>query len=216
MSGVVIPDDAAVAALRNAVWYESRFRDDLSLNQPATLEDALHRAGRYIDMEEERATLATKYAPSKTAPKEVLVAKALDEYEKPRQHYDKAYQKEEKNRKAASFYVGNNATQQGNQKPGNKYHRNDEKDAHPKFCDYHKSQGHSTAECRYLQTLLLAKYKSGDIVIESDRPSKESGQGSNNQQRSEEIARQYLQENNDDQTKRQRSEQEKEIEAPSP
>lgn len=37
------------------------------------------------------------------------------------------------------------------------------------YYEYHKSKAHATEDCRYLQGLLMAKYKSGGIIIECDR-----------------------------------------------
>ncbi|KAG7564677.1 Retrotransposon gag domain [Arabidopsis suecica] len=60
VSSIAITEDAAIAALRNACSYESRFREDLVITQPATLEDALHRANRFIEVEEEKAAMAKR------------------------------------------------------------------------------------------------------------------------------------------------------------
>ncbi|KAG7556743.1 Retrotransposon gag domain [Arabidopsis suecica] len=60
VSSIAITDDAAIAALRNACSYESRFREDLVITQPATLEDTLHRANRFIEVEEEKAAMAKR------------------------------------------------------------------------------------------------------------------------------------------------------------
>ncbi|CAA0384256.1 unnamed protein product [Arabidopsis thaliana] len=57
VTSVATPYDAAIAALRNALRHESRFREDLLLNQPATLADALHRANRFIEIEEDKAAI---------------------------------------------------------------------------------------------------------------------------------------------------------------
>nr|AAD20101.1 putative retroelement pol polyprotein [Arabidopsis thaliana] len=34
------------------------------------------------------------------------------------------------------------------------------------YCDFHKRSGHSTAACRHLQSILLNKYKKGDIEVQ--------------------------------------------------
>lgn len=67
VSRVKVADDAAIAALRNALWYESRFRDDLMLNTPPTLEDVMHIATIFIEVEEEMAAMARKHSTSKRA-----------------------------------------------------------------------------------------------------------------------------------------------------
>lgn len=35
---------AALAALKNELWHESRFREELIVNRPVTIQDALFRA----------------------------------------------------------------------------------------------------------------------------------------------------------------------------
>lgn len=83
-------DDAAIAALRNALLYESRFRDDLMLNTSPTLEDVMYRATIFIEVEEEKVAMAKKYTLLK-----VLMSKdkPWDDHYEPRQHYNKNYQK---------------------------------------------------------------------------------------------------------------------------
>lgn len=60
ISNIIVSDKASLAALKNALWQEVRFRDVLPLNKPVTIEDALHYASRFIIMEEENAALAKK------------------------------------------------------------------------------------------------------------------------------------------------------------
>lgn len=83
-----MPDDAAISALRNVVWHESRLYDDLLLNRPTTLEDALHRATKYVEMEEEKIALKKKHAPAKS-----LTSKDRSEndYYESRQHFDQHF-----------------------------------------------------------------------------------------------------------------------------
>lgn len=57
ITSVATPNKALIAALPNALWRESKFREDLILNQPMTLPDALHWANRFIEMEEDKAAM---------------------------------------------------------------------------------------------------------------------------------------------------------------
>ena len=180
---ITVPDEAAIVALRNAVWYDSKFRDDITLHVPDTLEDALHRAARYVELEEEKLVLARKYNPPKVvAAKEPTPTKApLADHVEPRQHFDRNINQA---RKPATFVVNSDGTT----RPWNKYVRNPETPSTaPMFCEYHKSSGHNTEDCRYLQILLLEKYKSGDITVECDR-----APGQKNQRRNEATAKQFL------------------------
>ncbi|XP_010413070.1 PREDICTED: uncharacterized protein LOC104699464 [Camelina sativa] len=54
VSKLSIADDTAISAFRNAIAYGSRFRDDIIIYEPLTLDDALHRANKYIEVEKEK------------------------------------------------------------------------------------------------------------------------------------------------------------------
>lgn len=164
ITSVATPDDAAIAALRNALWHESRFREDLLLNQPATLADALHRANRFIKIEEDKAAMAKRQGSSKVpTPKE----KPKEEHHEPRQHYDAEYARDDKGKKGSTYYVGDSTARPD--KPWNKWIRPADTKGDQSYCEFHKIPGHSTEECRQLQILLLAKFKKGDLDIEYDR-----------------------------------------------
>lgn len=100
VSSIAITNDAVIAALRNAVLYESRFREDLVTIQPATLEDALLRFNRFIEIEE-KAVMARRQ-PKASHSKD----KSYNEHYEPRQHYDKEYNKGDKGKKAATYAIG--------------------------------------------------------------------------------------------------------------
>ncbi|XP_024015939.1 uncharacterized protein LOC112089191 [Eutrema salsugineum] len=97
-----VSDKSAIPALRKAFHFESAFKDELKLNEPRTLEDALHCARLFIKVEEERASLR-KLASQKNPPQK---EKTQDEYQEPRQHYDEEYQR----RQAATFLVSDAPT----------------------------------------------------------------------------------------------------------
>ncbi|XP_019086481.1 PREDICTED: uncharacterized protein LOC109126949 [Camelina sativa] len=59
---VSIPDAAAIVALKNALWYESRFKEELSLTHVETIVDALLQAAKHIEVEEEKVVNAKKHA----------------------------------------------------------------------------------------------------------------------------------------------------------
>lgn len=61
----MVNDEANLAALKNSLWHESQFRDDLILSNPMTIEDALHRSTRFIIIEEEKSALAKKYGSTR-------------------------------------------------------------------------------------------------------------------------------------------------------
>ena len=159
VSRIAVPDEAAISALRNAVSHESRFCDDLLLNRPVYLEDALHKATRYIEMEEEKLAFSRKHTSNKQSKEKVQ-----DDYYEPRQHYNQEY-RQETERKAASYLVSevDPVAQPANLE---KARRTDEEGGLDQYCDFHKRSGHSTAACRHLQSILLNKYKKGDIEVQ--------------------------------------------------
>lgn len=127
----MVADSVAIATLRNVLYYESKFCDDPMLNTPPTLEDTMHRATRFIKVEEERVAIAKKHAPPKAL---ISKDKPRDDYYEPRQHYDKDYQKYNKGKKTATYYVSNAQPQ----RPWNKYVRNDKVHNSQPYCDSHK------------------------------------------------------------------------------
>uniref|UniRef100_A0A0D3CH64 Retrotransposon gag domain-containing protein n=1 Tax=Brassica oleracea var. oleracea TaxID=109376 RepID=A0A0D3CH64_BRAOL len=67
----------ALAALKNCVWFSSKFREELAVRAPISLDDALHRASYFAPHEEEVAALKEQYSANKnnatkkpTTPKE--------------------------------------------------------------------------------------------------------------------------------------------------
>ncbi|KAG2249634.1 hypothetical protein Bca52824_089262 [Brassica carinata] len=51
----------ALAALKNGVWFSSKFREELAVRAPISLDDALHRASYFATHEEEIAALKEQY-----------------------------------------------------------------------------------------------------------------------------------------------------------
>ncbi|XP_019082657.1 PREDICTED: uncharacterized protein LOC109125478 [Camelina sativa] len=50
VSNLAIANDTAISALQNALAYGSRFRNDIIIYEPLTLDDALHQASKYIEV----------------------------------------------------------------------------------------------------------------------------------------------------------------------
>lgn len=151
VSRITVLDEAAVLALRNGFWHESKFRKELMKNKPPTLEDALHRANTFIEIEEDNAAFAKKYAATK---KSSSKDKETGEHHEPRQHYDQAY-KDSKNRRGSNYHVSDQASNRSTGRPARDDGRSKEAQA---YCSYHKSKTHTTEECRHLQEYLLTKY----------------------------------------------------------
>jgi len=58
-------EEVAIAALRNGLWFSSRFREELTVMQPVSLDDALHKALHFAKAEEELALLALRFKNTK-------------------------------------------------------------------------------------------------------------------------------------------------------
>ncbi|XP_019090086.1 PREDICTED: uncharacterized protein LOC104738116 [Camelina sativa] len=170
ISKLSIADDTAISALQNALAHGSRFREDIIIHEPLTLDDALHRANRYIELDEEKASRTNR--PEPPAPKSSKgKEKAQDEHHEPRQHFDKEYaDKLDKGKKVQTFAVSNQDPKASSSRPwNNKWVRDPSGKGGNKYCEYHKRAGHSTEECRTLQQILLDKFKEGQIDVDLER-----------------------------------------------
>ncbi|KAL1203299.1 hypothetical protein V5N11_031892 [Cardamine amara subsp. amara] len=60
-----ISQTVVLSALKNGLWHETRFREELTINRPETIQDVLFRANSWIKVEEEKTTFAKKYRSSR-------------------------------------------------------------------------------------------------------------------------------------------------------
>ena len=56
----------ALAALKNGVWFSSKFREEMAVRAPISLDDALHGASYFATHEEEVAALKEQYSVNKS------------------------------------------------------------------------------------------------------------------------------------------------------
>lgn len=54
-------EEVAIPALRNSLWFSSRFREELTVRQPVSLDDARHKPLHFAKAEEELAVLALRF-----------------------------------------------------------------------------------------------------------------------------------------------------------
>ena len=153
-----LSNSAAQSALKNGLWHESRFGESLIVNQPETIQDALHRATNWITAEEERALLAKKFnASSKSSP--APVSKKPTELRKPAAGTFSVEKESPKSSpKASPSKPPFSPKGKNGAFPSNKWVSDPNA-----YCDIHKMNGHATKDCKALGRLLAAKYASGEI-----------------------------------------------------
>ncbi|XP_056847471.1 uncharacterized protein LOC130498126 [Raphanus sativus] len=112
-------DGVALAALKNGVWFSSKFKEEMSVRALVSLDNALHRASHFAAYEEDVANLKEQFLASKNAASK------------------KTSTTKEAPTKGQHSYAIDNSTK----------NRSSTFDLN-KHCDFHKRKGHSTEECR--------------------------------------------------------------------
>ncbi|KAF8114203.1 hypothetical protein N665_0040s0058 [Sinapis alba] len=182
VSTVNIPDNIAVDALMNTLWVHSKFWDDLYRHPTSSLQDAIARSHNFIRMEEDTRAILQKQNASKQTQ-----AKPPDTRQEPRQHAssDKGDRKkgfvyvlDEDDIPASAVVVREKGWNTWEREPESKL------DAAPKsssavdlskYCEYHKTRGHETKECKQLHEALLASFNSGDTKVQPPKPKTQRG-----------------------------------------
>ncbi|CAA7020175.1 unnamed protein product [Microthlaspi erraticum] len=157
-----MPDSVPLEALRNGLWYDSKFKEDLSLKPPLTFEDAFHRSRSYIFLEEDKRFYAERHRDKRTAP-----SKPREEAVEIRRRHDPkrslltafaAADDESKQEYAAAISTPQDATPLG-----------DDNDAKV-FCKFHGRIGNATENCKHLISNLIHMYHRGEIPpMDGDR-----------------------------------------------
>ncbi|KAG7567535.1 Retrotransposon gag domain [Arabidopsis thaliana x Arabidopsis arenosa] len=159
---------AALSALRNGLWHESQFREEIFVNSPSTIQDALFRATNWMEAEEEKLSLAKKHRPAK-----LVVANPTKKF-KP---------KDQKRFRVnpATNTVGKPFPSRGRYNPPNTWVRDESA-----YCDIHKVNGHSTKYCSVLKKHLTELWAAGELAnfnieefVESYHKEKEDSEASN-------------------------------------
>ncbi|KAG7594240.1 Transposase MuDR plant [Arabidopsis thaliana x Arabidopsis arenosa] len=158
---------AALSALRNGLWHESRFREEIIVNRPSTIQDALFRATNWMEAEEEKLSLAKKHRPAK------LVVDPTKKFEPKDQKRFGV--------NPATNTVGKPSPSEGRYKSPNTWVRDESA-----YCDIHRVNGHSTKDCSVLKKHLTELWTAGELVnfnieefVESYHKEKEDSEASN-------------------------------------
>ncbi|KAG7594217.1 Retrotransposon gag domain [Arabidopsis thaliana x Arabidopsis arenosa] len=157
---------AVLSALRNGLWHESRFREELIVNRPSTIQDALFRASNWMEAEEEKLSLAKKHRPAKLA-----VRNPTKKFEP----------KDQKWFNPATNVVGKPSPNRRRYNSPNTWVRDESV-----YCDNHKVNGHSTKDYSVLKKHLTELWAAGELAnfnieefVESYHKEKEESEASN-------------------------------------
>ncbi|XP_023639608.1 uncharacterized protein LOC111830952 [Capsella rubella] len=160
-----LPDSAALSALKNGLWHESRLREELTVNRPSSIQDALHWASNWIIAEEEKAALAKKY---KVTPKPSFDQGARQYVQGQRPGPASfAVDHQKGGPKGAPSKQRFGSRGRNGALPSNKWTR--EKQENNSFCELHKVAGHATPNCKKLMLLRAERFMNGvmpDITID--------------------------------------------------
>ncbi|KAG7536863.1 Retrotransposon gag domain [Arabidopsis suecica] len=159
---------AALSALRNGLWHESRFREEIIVNRPSTIQDALFRANNWMEAEEEKLTLAKKHRPAK-----LIIGNPTKKFEPKDQKRFRV--------NPATNAVGKPSPSRGRYNPLNTWVRDESA-----YCDIHRVNGHSTKDCSVLKKYLTELWAAGELAnfnmeefVESYHKEKEESEASN-------------------------------------
>ncbi|KAG7543161.1 Integrase catalytic core [Arabidopsis thaliana x Arabidopsis arenosa] len=159
---------AALSALRNRLWHESRFREEIIVNRPSTIQDALFRATNWMEAEEEKLSLAKKHRPAK-----LVVGNPTKKFEPKDQKRVGV--------NPATNAVGKPSPNKRRYNSPNTWVRDDSS-----YCDIHRVNGHSTKDCSVLKKHLTELWAAGELAnfnikefVESYHKEKEDSEASN-------------------------------------
>ncbi|KAG2288460.1 hypothetical protein Bca52824_048064 [Brassica carinata] len=134
----------ALAALKNGVWFSSKFREELAVRTLMSLDDALHRASYFTTHEEEVAVLKEHCWGQKRANKNNAIKKPATP--------------KEPTTKGQHSYSVNNSPQKSSTYDLSKY------------CAFHDRKGHSTEECRAALRNQNENKKTNEEAKEEEEP----------------------------------------------
>ncbi|KFK45029.1 hypothetical protein AALP_AA1G334900 [Arabis alpina] len=157
-----ISNKSALEALRGALRCPSPFWQEMSLNTPTTIQDALHRAADFARTEEEVQARKGGKTKQVSEPDKVVV---------PKKNNPAYVQYEGGSGGAHNYQIESSGHERGRGHGrgrgrgtwNNTWNRELEDYEEKLYCDFHKASGHSTARCRELGRQLIAKLTEGTL-----------------------------------------------------
>ncbi|KAG7542866.1 Integrase catalytic core [Arabidopsis thaliana x Arabidopsis arenosa] len=140
-----ISQQSALSALRKGLWHDSRFKEDLILHKPDTIQDALFRANNWMEVEDEKESFAKRNKQAKPA-----VTFPTKKFEPRENQGPKKFGSQPLNNTVGKQFQGKGRS--------NTWVR--EESLH---CDIHKVTGHLTKDCSVLKKHLAELWASGDL-----------------------------------------------------
>ncbi|KAG7585759.1 Retrotransposon gag domain [Arabidopsis thaliana x Arabidopsis arenosa] len=140
-----ISQQLALSALRKGLWHDSRFKEDLILHKPDTIQDALFRANNWMEVEDEKESFAKRNKQAKPA-----VTFPTKKFEPRENQGPKKFGSQPLNNTVGKQFQGKGRS--------NTWVRDESL-----YCDIHKVTGHLTKDCSVLKKHLAELWASGDL-----------------------------------------------------
>ncbi|XP_024014629.1 uncharacterized protein LOC112088517 [Eutrema salsugineum] len=155
-----ISDKAALEALKRSLWYKSEFQQEMALNTPQTIQDALHRSSDFIVNEEEMKNLDEQYEATKAAIRSSILTRPS---KKGNSSNNATTQSSDEPRSGGAHNYQVGTRRERGEPRNNTWVRKPTNYDEKAFCEYHQTYGHSTAQCRTLGAKLAAKMAAGEL-----------------------------------------------------
>ncbi|KAG7579052.1 Reverse transcriptase domain [Arabidopsis thaliana x Arabidopsis arenosa] len=140
-----ISQQSSLSALRKGLWHDSRFKEDLILHKPDTVQDALFRANNWMEVEDEKESFAKRNKQAKPT-----VTFPTKKFEPREIQGPKKFGSQPLNNIVGKQFQGKGKS--------NSWVRDESL-----YCDIHKVTGHLTKDCSVLKKHLAELWASGDL-----------------------------------------------------
>ncbi|KAG7572390.1 hypothetical protein ISN44_As09g007540 [Arabidopsis suecica] len=132
-------------SVSDGLWHDSRFKEDLILHKPDTIQDALFRANNWMEVEDEKESFAKRNKQAKPA-----VTFPTKKFEPRENQGPKKFGSQPLNNTVGKQFQGKGRS--------NTWVRDESL-----YCDIHKVTGHLTKDCSVLKKHLAELWASGDL-----------------------------------------------------